>query len=156
MRVLNYRWYVKSLTTSLRPPPVKIAYLGFPGSILVNPKHFGTGYVSSGHASPISRPNMTFQSRCDTPRVSAWCHQNPLMTSLRPPPIKIAYLGFPSSVFANSKHAGPGCAICGPISSISTCQDIPVQLWRPPRRDIASPKSTCGLLTTSSGQNCIT
>ena len=109
--------------TSLRPPPVKIVYLGFQSSVLVNSKYVGTGYVSSGHVCPILRPHVTFQSRCDTYRVTAWCHQNPLASS---PLVKIAYLGFPSSVLVNPKHVGPGYAIYRHICQVS----VPVKIFQ--------------------------
>ena len=43
------------------------------------------------------------------------------------------------------------------MSSISTCQDIPVPLWHPPWRVVASRKSPYDLFTasSSSSQNCI-
>ena len=104
----------------------KLFILASQSFVLFNPKHVGPGYVISGHTWQVSEPIVAFQSRCNTPRVSAWCHQNPLMTSLRPPPVKIAYLGFPSSVFANPKHAWPGYAICGHICQVS----VPVETFQ--------------------------
>ena len=93
-------------TAPLRPRMLKFAYLDFPRSNFINPKHIGPGYATFRHMYLISWPKVTFQYRCETSRDVIWCHDFWPTAPLRPNILKFAHAGFPNSVFGNPKHIG--------------------------------------------------
>ena len=69
-------------------------------------------YALSGYICQVSVSVKTHWSRYDTHCDSTvWNHQNPLMTSLWSPPVKIVYFGLPSSFLVRHKHVRPLCVL---------------------------------------------
>ena len=95
---------LSSLTDSLRPPRLKTAYLCFLCSVLGNSKHAEPVYMFSRPVSQILLLSGTIRCRCDTFCDTRRWHQKLPYGLFTASSAQTAYLGFPSSVLANSKH----------------------------------------------------
>ena len=141
------------LTASLRPSRLQRAYLGFPSSVLANSKHSEPVHMFSRLVFQILLLSGTIRFRCDTFCDTRRRHQKLPYGLSTASSAQTAYLGFLSSVLANSKHAEPVYMFSRPVSQIllllgtircrcDTCCDTRRQHQKLP----------CGLFTASLAQ----
>ena len=95
-----------------------MAYLGFLSSVLAKSKYAEPVHTFSRPVSQILLLSRTIRCRCDTFCDTRRWHQKLPYGLFTASSAQTAYLGFPSSVLANSKHEEPVYMFPRPVSQL--------------------------------------